>query len=85
MADKHTPPASAKSRAANETHYFSDSLKRKLARLRAFPAAVVEAPSGYGKTTALRDYLAAAAPQSPAVHWFTAVDEAPDASFRRLC
>jgi LuxR family maltose regulon positive regulatory protein len=45
----------------------------------------MEAPSGYGKTTALRDYLKASVPQDTDVYWFTAVEEAPDALFRRLC
>ena len=35
-----------------EVHYFSDSLRKKLGRMLTAPATVVEAPSGYGKTTA---------------------------------
>ena len=68
-----------------DIHYYSDRLKHKLNNLRTSLAAVVEAPSGYGKTTAVRDYLEDNLPQSAAVHWFTAVDEAPEAGFRRLC
>ena len=49
------------------------------------PAAVVEAPSGYGKTTAIRDFLQNVVPQGTPVYWFTAVDESPLAGFRRLC
>ncbi len=71
--------------AATDPHYFSGRLQRKLAQLHDFPAAVIEAPSGCGKTTAVRDYLAAAAPRSANVRWFTAVDEAPGAGYRRLC
>lgn len=68
-----------------EPHYFSDRLRRKLELMRAFSATVIEAPSGYGKTTAVRDYLEASVAQNADVYWFTAVDEAPEAGFLRLC
>jgi LuxR family maltose regulon positive regulatory protein len=66
-------------------HYYSKRLKRKLDQLRSFSAALVEAPPGYGKTTALRDWLESALPRSVEAYWFTAVDEAPEAGYRRLC
>jgi LuxR family maltose regulon positive regulatory protein len=69
----------------NEPHYYSDRLRRKLDGLRWTPATVVEAPSGYGKTTAVRDFLTAALPSGTPVYWFTATDELPAAGFRRLC
>ena len=68
-----------------ELHYYSDRLKRKLEALRLAPATVVEAPSGYGKTTAIRDFLQDGLPQSTPVYWFTATDEKPSAGYRRLC
>lgn len=68
-----------------EPHYYSERLKRKLDKLRFAPATVVEAPSGYGKTTAIRDYLEAELPTGTPVYWFTASDEAPAAGYRRLC
>jgi LuxR family maltose regulon positive regulatory protein len=64
-----------------EPHYYSGRLKQKLEKLRFAPVAIVEAPSGYGKTTALLDFFEA----SPSVYWFTAAEEAPAAAFRRLC
>lgn len=66
-------------------HYYSDSLKRKLGKMRIAPATVIEAPSGYGKTTAVRDFLETGLPQGTPIYWFTATDEAPTASFRRFC
>lgn len=66
-------------------HYYSDRLIRKLEELRFSPAAIVEAPSGYGKTTAIRDFLDDQLPQGAPVYWFTAIDENPAAGFRRLC
>jgi len=66
-------------------HYYSDGLQRKMKMLTASKAAIVEAPSGYGKTTAMRDYLEANA-ASDNICWFTAVDEeAPAMLYRRLC
>ncbi len=85
MTGKQQPGNADKQITPPELHYFSDRLTRKLDQLRAFPAALVEAPSGYGKTTALRDYLENSALPHSAVHWFAAVDEAPDAGYQRLC
>lgn len=68
-----------------DIHYYSDKLKNKLNNLSSLPAAIVEAPSGYGKTTAVRDYLENNLTGETPVHWFTAVDEAPESSYRRLC
>ncbi|HBT66037.1 MAG TPA: helix-turn-helix transcriptional regulator, partial [Ruminococcaceae bacterium] len=53
-------------------------------QLRFARTAIIEAPSGYGKTTAIRDFLEARLPQNTHVYWFTAADEAPTAGFLRL-
>jgi LuxR family transcriptional regulator, maltose regulon positive regulatory protein len=37
--------------------YFSDKLRREMSQLLNFPCTLVEAPMGYGKTTAVREYL----------------------------
>jgi len=69
-----------------EPHYYSEKLKRKLGILRSTTGTVVEAPSGYGKTTAVRDYLENSLPQSTPVFWFTAAEEeSASAAFKRLC
>lgn len=67
-----------------ELHYYSDRLKLKLNHLCSAPGAVVEAPSGCGKTTAIRDFLESALPQGTPICWFTGGDEAPAAGFQRL-
>lgn len=69
----------------NEPHYYSDRLKRKLDQIRFSPVTVVEAPSGYGKTTAIRDLLEARLPPGTPIYWYTAADETPVSGFRRLC
>lgn len=72
-------------RIRTELHYFSDRLLRKLEEVQFAHATVVEAPSGYGKTTAVRDYLEAKRQAGIPVYWFTATEETPSAGFRRLC
>ncbi|MGE4485806.1 MAG: LuxR C-terminal-related transcriptional regulator [Oscillospiraceae bacterium] len=39
--------------------YYTDKLRRQMAQLLNFPCTLVEAPMGYGKTTAVREYLKA--------------------------
>lgn len=68
-----------------EPYYFSDKLKHKLDQLRFVSTAVVEAPSGYGKTTAIRDYFVNGLPCGTPVYWFTGVEETPAFAYRRLC
>ncbi|WP_347488242.1 LuxR C-terminal-related transcriptional regulator [Desulfoscipio sp. XC116] len=73
-----------KEQLQSEPHYYSDRLLKKLAGLRAVPTTIVEAPPGYGKTTAIRDYLENVLPRNIPVHSFTATDELPAACFRRF-
>lgn len=68
-----------------EPHYYSEKLKQKLETIRMSAATVVDAPSGYGKTTAIRDFLESSIPKGTPVYWFTAADEDPNAAFKRLC
>ncbi len=68
-----------------DIHYYSDRLKRKLSNLRTSHFAIVEAPSGYGKTTAVRDFLESALPRDTPVFWFATAEEATMSSFRRFC
>lgn len=37
--------------------YLTDKLRRQMARIPEFPCTLIEAPMGYGKTTAVREYL----------------------------
>jgi LuxR family maltose regulon positive regulatory protein len=72
-----------RNRTGTDLHYYSDRLKQKLAELYHTSAANIEAPSGYGKTTAIKDFFKVE--RSAPVYWFTAADEMPAAGFRRLC
>ena len=60
-----------------EKLYFSDEIARKLALMHQSGLVMLEAPAGYGKTTAVRWALK----ETPveALHWFTAVSFLQDA------
>lgn len=59
--------------------YFSERLLSKLGRLSSCSLAALEAPAGYGKTTAIHRFLDQEVSQ---VFWYTAVESVPDTSFR---
>jgi len=68
-----------------EPYYYSDKLKHKLDAMRFVPTAIVDAPSGYGKTTAVREYFVSRLPKGTPIYWFTGAEEAPASAYRRLC
>ena len=75
-----------KSSGNSGQHYFSDRLRRKMKLLAVSNAAIIEAPSGCGKTTAMRGYLKETVSNDEDIFWFAAVDEeAPSVLYRRLC
>ena len=59
--------------------FFSEVLKRKLEQVKTRSLSALEAPAGYGKTTAIRNILQ---DSETAVYWYTAVESMPDNSFR---
>ncbi|MDD2211645.1 MAG: LuxR C-terminal-related transcriptional regulator [Clostridia bacterium] len=69
----------------NSIHYYSDKLKAKLAGLINVRTTLVEAPSGYGKTTAVRDTLTQNLSSTTPVIWFTAQDKYKESAWERLC
>ena len=58
-------------------HIFSGRLLRKLTQMRRSRLSVLEAPAGYGKTTAVSFALR----DQDAVAWYTGVENLPDTSF----
>ena len=60
-----------------EKLYFSDEIARKLAGMHQSGLVMLEAPAGYGKTTAVRWALKET--PAEALHWFTAVSFLQDA------
>ena len=66
-----------------EPRYFSKALREKLSHISDVPLTIVEAPAGYGKTTAIRSALEGM--DQGQVCWYTAIESAQDGSFRWLC
>ncbi|MBR3508441.1 MAG: hypothetical protein IKO03_06720 [Lachnospiraceae bacterium] len=62
-----------------EQFYFSEELMNKLEHILDCSLSVLEAPAGYGKTTAVHRILDG---RKEPVYWYTAVESIPDSSFR---
>lgn len=65
--------------------YFSDRLKRQLAQIPHHPLTIVEAPSGFGKTTAIREYLKENLSEGARAYWYTCLGEPAPVAWRSLC
>ena len=59
--------------------FFSETLKNKLEKVNTSALSALEAPAGYGKTTAIRELFSEG---DSSVRWFTAVEGMADNSFR---
>ena len=57
--------------------YFSEKFLKKLSEIHDAGLTMIEAPAGYGKTTAVRYEMSSINQEN--VHWFTAVDFYQDA------
>lgn len=66
-------------------HYYPARVLEQLAGVFAFPATVVLAPGGYGKTTAVRDFVRDNLPAGTVLEWCAVDEEAPGLSWDRLC
>ncbi len=73
------------SKSYQQKIYLSDKLKNQLAQISHFPLTVVEAPSGFGKTTAVREYLKETLPESAKQYWYTCLSENPSVSWGGIC
>ncbi|MDX9871220.1 MAG: LuxR C-terminal-related transcriptional regulator [Clostridia bacterium] len=66
-------------------YYFSDKLKNQLVRIPLYPVTVVEAPSGFGKTTAVREYLRENLSSEDCEYWYTCLGEPSAVAWRGVC
>ncbi len=64
---------------AADRPFFTERLKERLRRIPESALSVLEAPAGYGKTTAVHWALEG---RPEPVYWYTAVESMPDNSFR---
>ncbi len=68
----------------NSQYYFSRHLRDVLADIPSYGLTVIEAPSGFGKTTALREYLAREQ-KGADVRWYTCLGESAGRSWAGIC
>ena len=66
-------------------YHFPERLQKKLAGIPLHPLTIVEAPSGFGKTTALREFLQIKAEQGASEHWYTCFGESLFSSWQGIC
>ncbi|MDR1965764.1 MAG: hypothetical protein LBQ36_03565, partial [Synergistaceae bacterium] len=75
----------AKHPRVGNIYYFPERLKNKLALISSYPVTVVEAPSGFGKTTAVREYLNDNIPRNTHIHWHICLGEPPSRVWEGIC
>ncbi len=68
-----------------ETLFFPKNLLACLDSVQSYPLTLVEAPSGFGKTTALRHFFSSRVSKTARVIWHTFVEEHPRASWSTFC
>ncbi|MGC4018692.1 MAG: LuxR C-terminal-related transcriptional regulator [Muricomes sp.] len=67
-----------------QKYCFSSKLKMQLGQISQYPLTVVEAPGGFGKTTAIREYLRGELPQA-ACEWYTCLGESVSLAWGEIC
>lgn len=68
-----------------QDYYFPKLLKGKLIQIINYPLILVMAPSGFGKTTAVKEYLRAPAFQAWNVYWYTCLGEPANKAWEGIC
>lgn len=68
-----------------QKYYFSDILKKQLTQISYYPLTIIEAPSGFGKTTAIREYLKQNFSDSCQQFWYTCLGESTAATWTGIC
>ncbi len=66
-------------------YYFPEKLKRQLALIPYSPVTIVEAPSGFGKTTAIREFLKSIGAEEVREYWYTCFGEPTAAAWHSIC
>lgn len=68
-----------------ETHFFPKKLIEKLNYIKRYPLTLIEAPSGFGKTTALRYFFETEIPDAIPSYWHTFSASRLSASWKDFC
>ncbi|MFT4104127.1 MAG: LuxR C-terminal-related transcriptional regulator [Lacrimispora sp.] len=66
-------------------YYFPARLIKQLGRIQDYPLTIVEAPSGFGKTTAVREYLKGNLPEGACEYWYTCLGGPVSVSWQGFC
>jgi LuxR family maltose regulon positive regulatory protein len=75
----------AKQKNDPNPYYFPERLTARLAKISEHSLTVVEAPSGFGKTTAVREYLAARDKEATREKSYTCLGESPEKAWAGIC
>ena len=70
---------------SKKIYYFPERLKNELAQIPYHPLTLVEAPSGFGKTTAVREYFKDNIPKDACQHWYTCLGEPAAFAWKGIC
>lgn len=68
-----------------DTSFFPTRLMKRLDFIKAYPLTLVEAPSGFGKTTALHHFFDTQVSKSAKVIWYTFSEEPLNTSWKAFC
>ncbi len=71
--------------AKPEIQYFPKRIIEKLDYIKRYPLTLIEAPSGFGKTTALRHFFDTQISQTIPVYWHTFSADRPLTSWKAFC
>lgn len=69
----------------DEKFYFSEHLLNQLKKMQKYPLTIIEAPSGFGKTTAVREYFNANLMDENHCYWYTCLGESSSKVWNGIC
>jgi len=69
----------------SKEYYFPKLLMGQFAQILNYPLTRVEAPSGFGKTTAVKEYLKETVSQTASVYWYTCLGEPANKAWDSIC
>ena len=69
----------------HDSLYFSARLRAKLEEMPTARTTIINAPAGYGKTTAAREFLDKRLPKGAALHWLACAEEPASTARDRFC
>ena len=68
-----------------QKYFIPEKLSKQLSLIMEFPLTIVEAPSGFGKTTAVREYLNENLPEDSCQYWYTCHGEPGNVAWMGIC